>query len=82
MMNMRQSFKDIKDWEVLSSKIIYDFSDDENPIEVIEVEIGTLYRDEIDVSGTHYSETASPIIRWISRDEYNILRAHEGMIVW
>lgn len=48
MKNMRSMFRDISDWTIIAEKTIHDFSENENPIEVIEVEIGTLDYEELD----------------------------------
>lgn len=82
MENMRSMFRDISDWTIIAEKTIHDFSENENPIEVIEVEIGTLDYEELDFPHQHYNVRHTPITRWITRKEYEYLRANEGTIIW
>lgn len=81
MKSLRPVYRDIKDWAVLDERIIHDFSDSENSIEVVEVLIGTLHYEYISIN-QHYEERRTPIIRWITRKEYDYLRANEGTVIW
>ena len=81
MKNFSPLYKDIKDWQVLETKTIYDFTPNENPIEVIKVLIGTLCFDEVDIN-QHYINSMTPITRWITRSEYKRLLKNEGSIIW
>lgn len=81
MEKMRPIYRDIKDWAVLDSEIIHDFTEQENEIEALEVCIGTLHYESIDFNH-HYSERRTPIIRWITRKQYNYLCEHEGTVIW
>lgn len=81
MKNYRPVYRDIKDWAVLEERTIYDYTDNENPISVVEVLIGTLHYEYIDFN-QHYNETRTPIIRWITRKQFDYLRANEGTIIW
>lgn len=81
MKNYRPVYRDIKDWAVLEERIVYDYTDNENPISVVEVLIGTLHYEYIDFN-QHYNETRTPIIRWITRKQFDYLRANEGTIIW
>ena len=81
MKNLRPVYRDIKDWAILDERIIHDFSDSETSIEVVEVLIGTLHYEHIDFN-QHYEERRTPIIRWITRKEYEHLVANEGTVIW
>ncbi len=70
----RTVYKDIEDWEVLETKIIHDFTEDEIPFSVVKVKIGNIY------NGTENSPY--PIIRWISTNEYYNLRKNAGIVIW
>lgn len=81
MKSLRPVYRDIKDWAVLDERTIHDFSDSENSIEIVEVLIGTLHYEHIGIN-QRYEERRTPIIRWITRKEYNYLRANEGTVIW
>lgn len=81
MVNYRPVYRDIKDWAILDEQIIHDFSENENPIEVVEVLIGTLHYEKLDFN-QHYNDERTPIIRWISKAQYNALRENEGTVIW
>ena len=83
MKYMFPRYKDIKDWDVLETRIIHAYNDDETPIEVVKLQIGILERYEITGGlGTHITNNTFPIIRWISKQEYDYLREGEGAIIW
>jgi hypothetical protein len=81
MKNLRPVYRDIKDWAILDERIIHDFSESETSIEVVEVLIGTLHYEYIDFN-QHYEERRTPIIRWITRKEYERLVVNEGTVIW
>jgi hypothetical protein len=81
MKNLHPVYRDIKDWAILDERIIHDFSESETSIEVVEVLIGTLHYEHIDFN-QHYEERRTPIIRWITRKEYEHLIANEGTVIW
>lgn len=81
MKNYRPIYRDIKDWAVLDERTIHDFSEIEKPIEIVELLIGTLHYEYLDFN-QHYEERRTPIIRWITRAEYDYLRANEGTVIW
>lgn len=81
MEKMRPIYRDIKDWAILDERTVYDFSENENPIGIVEVLIGTLHYEQVDFN-QHYTERRTPIIRWITRNEYDYLRANEGTVIW
>lgn len=81
MKNLRPVYRDIKDWAILDERIIHDFTEEENSIKVVEILIGTLHYEYIDFN-QHYAESRTPIIRWLTRSEYDNLRANEGTVIW
>lgn len=81
MKKYRPIYRDVHDWAILEERIIHDFSENETPIQVVEVLIGTLHFDSIDFN-MHYEERRTPIIRWLTRNEYDYLRANEGTVIW
>lgn len=82
MGNMRSSFKDVADWKIIAEKVIHDYSENESPIDVVEVEIGVLDVEELDFPHMHYTVHHMPITRWISRKEYDYLCVHAGTVIW
>lgn len=81
MKNYRPIYRDIKDWAVLDERTIHDFSDFEHSIQVVEVLIGTLHYEYIDFN-QHYEERRTPIIRWITKHNYEQLLKNEGTVIW
>lgn len=81
MKKLRPVYRDIKDWVVLDTKIINDFTEDENSISVVKLLIGTLHYEYLDFN-QHYTERRTPIIRWLTRKEYDYLAANEGTVIW
>lgn len=77
----RPVYRDIHDWAILDERTIHDFSESENPINVVEVLIGTLHYETVDFN-QHYEERRTPIIRWLTRNEYEYLCANEGTVIW
>lgn len=69
MKNYYSIYRKPTDWAVLDSKIIHDFSKDENPIEAVYVLIGTLHYKTKDYANCLY-EKRTPITRWMTRKEY------------
>ena len=81
MKNYRPIYRDIKDWAVLDERTIHDFSEIEKPIEIVELLIGTLHYEYLSFN-QHYEERRTPIIRWLTRAEYEYLCANEGTVIW
>ena len=77
----RPVYRDIHDWAILDERVIHDFSENETPIQVVEVLIGTLHYESVDFN-QHYEERRTPIIRWLTRNEYDYLCANEGTVIW
>ena len=74
-------YRDVKDWVILDTITIHDFSIDEQPIEAVELLIGTLHYQAIDFNQKYY-ENRTPIIRWLTRKEYERLVENAGTIIW
>ena len=81
MEKYRPVYRDIHDWAILDERVIHDFSENEAPIQVVEVLIGTLHYESVDFN-QHYSEHRTPIIRWLTRNESGSLCANEGTVIW
>lgn len=81
MEKYRPIYRDIHDWAILDERIIHDFSENETPIQIVEVLIGTLHYESVDFN-QHYEERRTPIIRWLTRNEYEYLCANEGTVIW
>ena len=76
-------YTDIKDWVLLESRTIHAYNDDETPIEVVKLQIGELEKYEL-IHGLapNIKRDIFPIIRWISKPEYDSLCRKEGTIIW
>lgn len=81
MKNYFPVYREIKNWVVLDTATVYDFSEDEHPIDVVELLIGTLHYQTIGLN-QHFEERRTPIIRWITKKNYEHLLANEGTIIW
>lgn len=83
MTYMFPHYKDIADWTILETRIIHAYNIDETPIEVVKLEIGNLEKYEVAGGlGTHITTNTFPIIRWISKKEYEHLCEGAGTIIW
>ena len=83
MTYMFPRYKEVADWDILETCIIHAYNDDETPIEVVKLQIGIL--EKYDVTGglsTHITNDKFPIIRWISKKEYEYLLKGAGTIIW
>lgn len=81
MTKMSPIYRDIDDWVILETKIINDYSENENPIEAVSLLIGTLHYEELDFNH-HYIESRTPIIRWMTTSQYKTLLKNSGVIIW
>ena len=81
MERLRPIYRDIKDWGILDTKIINDYTEDKNPIKIVELLIGTLHYEQIGLN-QHYEERRTPIIRWLTWNEYNRLKQNAGTVIW
>ena len=81
MIRMFPRYYDINDWEILETLTIHAYDTAETPIEVIKVKVGFVDKYEINL-GWQYTADILPVIRWITRAEYNRLKEREGTIIW
>ena len=81
MKSMRPIYRPISQWKILEIHTVNDFTNDSPLFEAVEVEIGTLYTDSININNSVVS-TTTPIIRWISCDQLKRLNQYEGMVIW
>ena len=73
-------FLNVEDWKILDSKICRFFNEDETPFEAICVEIGTMTTFKTNINGCHMEK--QPIIRWISRLQYETLKKNSGVVIF
>ena len=73
-------FLNVEDWKILDSKICRFFNEDETPFEAICVEIGTMTTFKTNINGCHMEK--HPIIRWISRLQYETLKKNSGVVIF
>ena len=81
MKNHFPIYRDVKDWAILETRILHDFTELENSIEVVCVLIGTLHYESIGLFNK-YESRRTPIIRWITKKQYEHLLKNEGVIIW
>ena len=73
-------FLNVEDWKILDSKICRFFNEDETPFEAICVEIGTMTTFKTNINGCRMKKY--PIIRWISRLQYETLKNNSGVVIF
>ena len=73
-------FLNVEDWKILDSKICRFFNEDETPFEAICVEIGTMTTFKTNINGCRMEKY--PIIRWISRLQYETLKKNSGVVIF
>lgn len=70
-------YYDVDKWYITDEKELHMYDDNETPITAYRVIIGTI---------TYFSATTvletSPIVRWISRGEYETLRRNSGVVIF
>ena len=70
-------YYDVDKWYITDEKELHMYDDNETPITAYRVVIGTI---------TYFSATTvletSPIVRWISRGEYETLQRNSGVIIF
>lgn len=70
-------YYDVDKWYITDEKELHMYDDNETPITAYRVVIGTI---------TYFSATTvletSPIVRWISRGEYETLRRNSGVVIF
>lgn len=73
-------FLNVEDWKILDTKTCRFFNEDETPFEAICVEIGTMTTFKTNING-YYMEK-QPIVRWISRLQYETLKRNSGVVIF
>ena len=54
-------FREVNNWLIIDTQIIYDYGDIPSPVTVVNVLIGTLHR----------NNDRTPITRWMTREQFN-----------
>ena len=73
-------FLNVEDWKILDTKTCRFFNEDETPFEAICVEIGTMTTFKTNINGCYMEK--QPIIRWISRLQYETLKKNSGVVIF
>lgn len=73
-------FLNIEDWKILDTKTCRFFNEDETPFEAVCVEIGTMTTFKTNINGCHMEK--QPIVRWISRLQYETLKKNSGVVIF
>lgn len=73
-------FLNVEDWKILDTKICRFFNEEETPFEAICVEIGTMTIVKTTIDGSRLEK--KPIVRWISRSQYETLKRNSGVIIF
>ena len=73
-------FLNVEDWKILNTKTCRFFNEDETPFEAICVEIGTMTTFKTNINGCHMEK--QPIVRWISRLQYETLKKNSGVVIF
>lgn len=81
MKYMYPNYYDIDNWIILDNSVIHMYNDQETPINILKVKIGILDIEEIGLNNK-YNKRSLDIIRWITKQEFDRLRAGSGVIVW
>lgn len=81
MKYMYPNYYDIDNWIILDNSVIHMYNDQETPINILKVKIGILDIEEVGLNNK-YNKRSLDIIRWITKQEFDRLRAGSGVIVW
>ena len=73
-------FLNVEDWKILDTKTCRFFNEDETPFEAVCVEIGTMTTFKTNINGCCMEK--QPIIRWISRLQYETLKRNSGVVIF
>ena len=73
-------FLNVEDWKILETKTCRFFNEDETPFEAICVEIGTMTTFKTTINGSRLEK--QPIVRLISRSQYETLKRNSGVIIF
>lgn len=74
------SFLPVENWKILEEKTFHFLSDEETPFSAVCLEIGTLTTFKPTVFGNTLEKT--PIIRWITKTEYEALKKNSGVVIF
>jgi len=81
MTNFRPNFYDIDNWIILDTKVVNMYNEDATPFIAMKMKVGDLDAEEISINNA-YSKNSFPIIRWITKKEFDRLKAGAGVIIW
>lgn len=81
MKYMYPNYYDIDNWIILDNGVIHMYNDQETPINILKVKIGILDIEEVGLNNK-YTKHSFDIIRWITKQEFDRLRAGSGVVVW
>ena len=73
-------YKNVENWTLLDTKTFNFYSEEETPFEAVCVEIGTLTILYPTAFGNTIEKT--PIIRWITKVEYEALKRNSGVVIF
>lgn len=75
------NFFDPSGWEILDRKIIHTYTEEEYPITIVKVKIGTVDIEEIKINNTYEKDTLE-IIRWMLESQYTRFFNQKTAIIW
>ena len=78
-MHYNDFFK-VEDWKIINTTTCHHYNEDETPFEAICVEIGTYNVFKTKINSCALEKY--PIIRWISRAQYESLKKNSGVIIF
>ena len=81
MKYMYPNYYDIDNWITLDTNVIHMYNDQETPMNILKVKIGILDIEEVGLNNK-YIKRSFDIIRWITKQEFDRLRAGSGVVVW
>lgn len=81
MKKMFSHYKKVSEWIILENMTVHFFDDNETPFDVVKVCIGELEVHKVELNN-HYEKNTYPIIRWMTKGEYNYMKDHEDMLIW
>lgn len=81
MKYMYPNYYDINNWIILDTDIIHMYNDQETPINILKVKVGILDVEEVGLNN-NYHKRSFDIIRWITKQEFDRLRAGAGVVIW
>lgn len=70
----------VEDFVVLDEKVFHHYNEDETTFFAVKLQIGDVLTYKMGSHGVEVEK--SPIIRWVSRNEYNRLIKNSGVIIF